>query len=264
MPSSGRGGLKNTKKAATRGRKGKKSQSSGLRSVSSAISSSSGNGLSTQISEAWTPLFPSSTVRRLRYSTTFPLTSAAGVVTSYVLRANDMFDPDFSSVGHQPMGFDQMMLVFNHFTVLSSKIIVSAHNSAVNTPTVCVRVDGDSTPLTVVDRILEMGGCVQNTVKYLESVKLALNVDIARLQGVSRSALSADPYLQGSAIASPVECSYFHVQLWNTSAATSTCNFDVIMEFEALFTEPRNDIESLTKEVHRRAAASESKFEIVK
>jgi len=47
-----------------------------------------------------------------------------GVATYYDFRANDLFDPNASGVGHQPMGFDQLALMFNHFTVIGSKIKV--------------------------------------------------------------------------------------------------------------------------------------------
>lgn len=193
------------------------------------------------------PIFPATTVRKLRYSTTFQLTSTAGVVASYVFRANDLFDPDFTSTGHQPMGFDQMMLTYNHFCVVSARIKVTCRNKTNTTPfTVCIRQDASNTPLTVIDRILEFGGLVTADIDTFGvcTTLLELGLDVARLQGVSRKAITADPTLRGDAATSPTEVTYFHIQMWDTAAATSTGNFDVVLEQVAHFMEPRDMIES--------------------
>jgi len=193
------------------------------------------------------PIFPAKVKKHLRYSTTFQLTCTAGAVASYVFRANDLFDPDFTSTGHQPMGFDQMMLSYNHFVVAAARIKVTCRNKTNTTPfTVCIRQDASSTPLTVIDRILEFGGLVTADIDTFgaTSTTLELAIDIARLQGLTHPLMIADPTLRGDAATSPTEVTYFHIQCWDTAAATSTCNFDVILEQLAYFIEPRDLIES--------------------
>lgn len=191
------------------------------------------------------PIFPASTVKRLRYSTSFAAGCTSGAITStQVFRANDLFDPDFSGTGHQPMGFDQLMLWYNHFTVMTAKIILVCKNLSLNPHTICLRVDGDSTALTTIDRIVELGGGVtvdlDSSAGYGATKKLSMSVDIARLQNVRRSALTADPSLQGSASASPTEVTYFHITSWETSGKTCSAEIDVILEQVAHFSEPRN------------------------
>lgn len=195
--------------------------------------------------EPWMPIFPASTTKKLRYSTTFALTSTSGVITgTQVFRANDLFDPDFTGTGHQPMGFDQLMAFYNHFCVVRAKIIIQAKNTTDSFPTICIRVDADSTALTSIDRIVEFGGCVTEDLDtklgYGATKKLQLSVDIAKLQGVNPVALTADENLKGTAAASPTEISYFHVTLWNTAGTTSSAQFDCILEQTAIFTEPRD------------------------
>jgi hypothetical protein len=146
------------------------------------------------------------------------------------------------------MGFDQLMLWYNHFTVVSAKCTVVYKNILASSPTACLRLDGDSSAITVIDRIVEIGGCVLENIEskgsYGANKTLSLGADIAKLQGVSRSALTSDPSLQGSAAASPTECTYFHLQLWDTTATTGGAECDVILEQTAQFSEPRNLIES--------------------
>jgi len=201
------------------------------------------------IVESKMPLFPAKTVKRLRYSTTFSGATTSGAITStYVFRANDCFDPDFTGTGHQPMGIDQMLLFYNHFCVLKCMIKIIAKNTTTTSPTVCLRVDGDSTPLTVIDRIVEDGACVMEVVEikgaYGANKKLQLAIDVAKLQGVTQKTISADPTLRGNAATSPTEVTYFHITMWDTGGFTGSMEVDVVMDFIVLFTEPRDATES--------------------
>lgn len=205
--------------------------------------------VNTLIKEPWMPVFPASIKKRLRYSTVFGGATTSGAITStQVFRANDMFDPDFTSTGHQPMGFDQLMQWYNHFTVVWAKITIVAKNTTASAPTVCLRIDADSTPLTVIDRIVEIGGCVTETLEakggYGANKTLSMVANIPKLQGVNESAVTANPSLQGSASASPAECSYFHITMWDTAAVTGSMACDVILDQIAIFVEPRNMVES--------------------
>lgn len=217
----------------------------------SPITSSSMNKNSlNMIVERWMPLTPYKSRRSLRYSESTFLTATAGAVTSYVYRANDCFDPNATGTGHQPMGFDQMMIFYNHFCVVRSKLIVTFRNTNAGTsPTCCIRQDGSSTPITVIDRIVELGG---NVMCYMEAAftrggdqTLDLSLDICRLQGLNMKTILADSTLRGDVATSPAELTYYHIQVWDSRAVTSVIQFDVILEQDVIFTEPRDAVESL-------------------
>ena len=40
------------------------------------------------------------------------------------MRLNSLFDPNLSGLGHQPRGFDQLMAVYEKYTVVAAKITV--------------------------------------------------------------------------------------------------------------------------------------------
>ena len=76
------------------------------------------------------PLFelaqPATRTVKLKYSDTVEIDPGAGGAAShYFFSCNSIFDPDRSSTGHQPFGFDHYASVYNHYTVLSSVCTVT-------------------------------------------------------------------------------------------------------------------------------------------
>lgn len=194
------------------------------------------------------PLFPPRTTRLLRYSMSSTLASAAGVVATYVFRANDCYDPDLTGTGHQPMGFDELMKFYDHFCVLKARLVVDFRTSTGTQGTVCIRQDGAASPLTVIDRILEFGGLVSDALGsdggLGSRANLELGLDVARLHGLTHKTLLADPTLRGDVATSPTELTYFHVVIWNAAGVSFTVNFNVVLEQLVVFTEPRDMTQS--------------------
>lgn len=79
---------------------------------------------------------------------------ASAVPTYAVYRANGMFDPDYTLTGHQPLYFDQLKQIYNHFTVLRSSIRITATVSTAqntgsgisNQAVACLYIDDDTNP----------------------------------------------------------------------------------------------------------------------
>jgi len=59
---------------------------------------------------------------KLRYTDTYALNAAAGSIAVQNFRANSLFNPDQTGVGHQPYGYDQLSNWFNFATIIASKI----------------------------------------------------------------------------------------------------------------------------------------------
>lgn len=216
--------------------------------------------------EPWMPLFPVKTTKRLRYSTFSSIANSSGIPTAHVFRINDLYDIDVTSTGHQPMGFDQMMLYYEHFVVTKAKVRCTFRQRTDSRETViCLRVDADVTPLTVADRILEIGGCIHDTLgsqrTFGADKTLEMDVDMARFQGVSPAALTADAGARGSVASSPSEGTYLHVQVWNNTGVAEAVQFEIIIEQEAHFIEPRNIVPSL-KLVEHASKKEEQKSEM--
>lgn len=69
----------------------------------------------------WDP-FPGKARATLRYSEIVTLTPSIGYPTSQLFRANSIFDPNLTGIGHQPMGHDTYATIYNHYRVISSII----------------------------------------------------------------------------------------------------------------------------------------------
>lgn len=212
-----------------------------------------GNSL-TVLEELWTPLFPPRVTKKLRYATSASLScSAVGTVSGRVYSANGLFDPDVTGTGHQPMGFDQMMLSYDHYYVTASKIEVLFKNISASTVNVAIRTDADVVITTSADTLLESGMLLSETLEakstYGSAKRLQSAVSIRKFQGVDDVLDVVE--LRGTVAANPVEGTFFHVVTWDPTLNGGTVSVEVIMEFTAVFTEPRLITPSLLQGLHR-------------
>jgi len=199
------------------------------------------------------PLFGARFKGLLRYQTHFNLTSTSGAVASYVFSANGDFDPDITSTGHQPAGFDQMMLSYEHYTVVRSRCEVTFQSSTASVyPTVAVSHRAASTPNSVAEQNIEDGLIVTTRLHPVNvansCVKLECNANIAQFGGLQNVLDNSD--YRGNIAANPAEQSYFHIQTWSMDSNTSTQICEVVLEYEVIFTEPRSLSQSISTDLH--------------
>lgn len=187
---------------------------------------------------------------KLNFYTQVVLTTpATNIASVYTFAANGLYDPDITGIGHQPMGFDQLMAIYEHYTVTSSKITVHAieGKAAVDPSSIAVSLNADSTIVTNIGRIIENG-----LVKYAmigplasgpgKTLTLSCNVD----KFMGKKTLNEDDY-RGDATVNPTEQVYFDVSVWNAdygSATSQTILLDVLIEYWAVFSEPRPMVQS--------------------
>lgn len=194
--------------------------------------------------------FPKNHMVRLRYVTEC-VVQCSGLSKSYNFRANGMFDPDYSGVGHQPKAFDQWMLIYNHFNVVGSKInvkLASTHGAdnfiwgVTRTPTYD-QMNGKLLSYCLENRYNKGYKTIGSSYNMSGQRALANTTQIARYSQKSQfgrnSAQKED--LTGSATADPIEQQFFEVWIApvNNVSATQTASFIVTIDYLALLTEPR-------------------------
>lgn len=106
---------------------------------------------------------PKQIITKLRYSQRFTLDAATGGVAYKTFGINDLRDPDHTGVGHQPMGFDQLMSFYSRFCVKSAKVtvVLNSQTSSGNATSTCglqVHSLATYTP-SHLSVILERGNC---------------------------------------------------------------------------------------------------------
>lgn len=87
-------------------------------------------------------------------------TGAGGTLTSYNFSANGMFDPNITGTGHQPMFYDQMAAIYNHYCVIGSKCTVefvctNTSTTAANSDATVGIILNDQTAIPTIAGLLE-------------------------------------------------------------------------------------------------------------
>jgi len=196
------------------------------------------------------PVFGLKTRRTLRYYTVASVSSGASAAGAYVFSANGIFDPDVSGTGGQPMGFDQMMLFFNHYTVIRSRIrVVAQSNSSTLRVTAALSVSGSSTVTTSIEQLMENGNLTFQVLEYAGAMggacTLSRSVNAAKFQSVDD--VMDDPNMRGDSASNPAEQAYYHISVWNSASATTvTLDCQVYLEYDVVFHEPRKASVSIT------------------
>ena len=187
--------------------------------------------------------FPKKVVATHKYSDFFTVKSTAGIVAKYTFSANDMFDPNVSGTGHQPMYFDQYCALYNHWVVIGSKCRFKVlPQSSVQPPFAIAAMTNDDATTPVI-----AGGI---TTAYEETngkpIKLFAgdSTDTTKSVMLKYSAkktfgknIIGNSLQQGTASAGPTEGYYFDLYVGGLTAADATVCVVVEIEYIAVWTE---------------------------
>lgn len=197
------------------------------------------------------PLFPLRTRRNIQYYTNGSIVSGASTTGTYVFSANGCFDPDISGTGGQPMGFDQAMTFYNHYTVLGARIrVIFNSNSDTQRASVAVSTSGSSTATTSIEQLMENGNLAFEQLGYIgqmgSTCSFTRTMKPARYQGIDD--VLDDPNMRGDAASNPTEQAYFHLSCWNAANSTTVgVFFQALIEYDVMFTEPRKGSISVSR-----------------
>lgn len=177
--------------------------------------------------------FPAQLRMKHRYATNIAVTSTTGSLANYLFSCNGMFDPDITGSGHQPMYFDQLTAIYNHYTVVASTIKVTISCTSVPTnPCQAVLYFEDDTTVTPANTIAgqESGTAVTKIIP-------AGSTDVHKMYKSWNSIMFGpdavdNDNLQGSVSSNPSEQTYFCFQWAGIASQTqqATINFEVVYD----------------------------------
>lgn len=181
----------------------------------------------------------------MRYYQTINLDiGLGGTIASQVFRASSLFDPDYSGVGAQPRGFDQLMTLYDHYVVIGSKITVMATPAGKTTYPVCFGIilsDSQTAPGSNSRDYIENGFCTYGTI----ATEPKTFVQTYSPAFLGRSKPLSDPDLKGSDSANPLENAFFHVFTFSPNGSDeSSFPCTCLLEYEVVLIEPRTPISS--------------------
>lgn len=195
-------------------------------------------------------LFGDKKLVRMKYHEGISLAPGlTGQPDSFVFSAGSLFDPNVSGTGHQPRGFDQIIALYSHYTVISSKCTATfIQNSEVagqnDTEAMAVGIvmRHDTSILTDQSAILEDRNVRWKTIAPAQSggnVRVVQKFNPKSFLGISKPMSSAN--LRGSVVSSPSESGFFQIFAMPISYEQPSGELQVSVDivYTAVFTEPQ-------------------------
>lgn len=182
---------------------------------------------------------------KLRYTDIISITNTTGAVAENIYRCNSPFDPNYTTGSAQPMGFDQWALLYNHYTVISSKIHVKAisYGSSSGGVACALFVTDDVTPpYSAIDYYIEAAKGPYSIIPDSGSPNVTLTSKFSTRNFFNIKDVKDNTDNIGSLCTNnPAEQAYWMlVQQPMDKASTVTRRYMVTIEYNVLFSEPKD------------------------
>lgn len=178
-----------------------------------------------------------------RYVDRVTLAPTLGAQAIHRFRANGMYDPDQTSTGHQPMFFDQMTALYDHFVVIASKIQVNFVLNECTSGVICtLTLDDDTSTYTSnkPEAMVEGGRTAWGIGTPDDRNQIILSRSFSPKRFLGRSKPLSDPELKGSSSGDPTEQAYYVVGVESTDGATpGNIRCWVEIDYVAVWIEPK-------------------------
>lgn len=192
----------------------------------------------------------------LRYSQSFVLAAPATdeLLGTYIFSANGCYDPNISGLGHQPRGFDQVMALYDHYTVVSSTCTVRYLNTnGAARPYVGIAVRDSAEVFPDMDTLMEYGNKVVSTRPLSRSATsdnggnststiLSTKCNVSAFLG--KKDIVSDSETKGSSAANPAEQVYYHVVAGSPDGNAANIQCIVSLTFDVILHEPKQPLSS--------------------
>lgn len=185
--------------------------------------------------------FPKQLFNTLRYADVVNAAVTSGVGVTYQFSCNSLYDPNASGVGHQPLYFDQLIAIYDHYTVLRSrvKLTPTALTNLTGALVCAAWIDDDTSASTDIVRNMERIGA--KTYVFQPGAASAKYPSIY-MSWSATEAFGPNPQandsLQGTSGASPTEQQYFTMNIAeNLASASTTPQWVVEIEYDVVWDE---------------------------
>jgi len=187
---------------------------------------------------------PLARTTNLRYCDSITLNSTSGVLGRRLFRANSVFDPDYSGTGHQPMGFDQWALLYNHYVVKGSKITVTFRNNDGNNVSEFPSAvgiylsDSPTTSYTNYTSLVEARRGSHRMLQHFQTPKISGYFSAKKFYNITNIKDNFSR-LGATTGANPTEDAYYNVY-YQALGTTGAISIDVVIDYVVEFSEPKD------------------------
>lgn len=208
----------------------------------------SGSSRALSRSVAWhgRPLPPVLTTR-LRYCTSAISGTAAGGQYEYLINTQDLYDPDRTSAGHQPMGFDELAGLYDSYRVHACHYkvtFVTTDNTGYLLSSATLWANDVTTAAATIQEAQEQAGSVT---KYANFVSLPTSISRTfypwETIGQTKQQYMSDNNNRALCTTSPSNQNIIHFQ-FGSGAASFAYNFFIELEYECQFLDPKRTNQS--------------------
>lgn len=186
-----------------------------------------------KVSGSYLPVLLQST---LKYTAEVQFATDGSGFGYYQFSCNGLYDPDTTGVGHQPLGFDQLMAIYNHYHVVASKMKVTGiRTGATNNLITTVYIDDDTTvSASTVETMAERPGA--RTVTSWPAEGLFKSATIAyNAQAMFGGETFGNDSLQGTVSANPTEGAFYTIGC--SASGSSNVDYFVEITYDCIFSE---------------------------
>jgi len=196
--------------------------------------------------------FPQAKYVRLRYVEHVTMDPGADLLVRYSFRANSLYDPNHTGVGHQPAGFDEWMERYNHYTVLGSKMTAQFINPGETHLTpgyagiILTANETDASSFTSIDNLLESrlstkfrpAGLVLGNTNSTTILKSMFSAK--KFFHISKATMVGNTAYSGTSGSDPTEGAYFSLCYASINGNNpEQITVRVSIDYYAVFTEPK-------------------------
>lgn len=158
---------------------------------------------------------------------------------TYIWSANNLYDPNYTGTGHQPMYYDQLTGIYNHWTVVSSKITATIVRASNPVQLQCVLVLDDDAALGTsnnINTLTERADATYGSCDPGNGLLLKMTKTFSAKKWFGANPLANDN-LQGSVSTGPSEGVYYGLMVQDITGTSQSVAVHVFMEFNVVWDE---------------------------
>jgi len=179
--------------------------------------------------------FPKRFFNTLQYTEAISVTLSGGI-GQYLFSANGLYDPNTSGAGTQPLYFDQLTAIYDHYCVVKAKCRFMWTSTSAMILRVGAYIDDDSSATTGAMLAASRPGAkfVTTNTPYSDKQELTLYWDQKAAFGPGGD---SEPNLQGSSSANPQEQQHFVINFTDPGGSANVVDLCVIIEYQTIWNE---------------------------